>query len=128
VAQLRRAKKRFDASGARVLIVGMGTREQTEEFRQQFKVPFPMVCDPEKLLYQAFDIGRMSLLDALRPGIAVKGMAAVAKGHGIGIPKGDVRQLPGVFVIDTNGTIRYSHYAKDPADSPKPEGILKLLQ
>jgi peroxiredoxin len=127
VAQLRRAKRQFDNAGARILIVGMGTETQTEQFKKKFKVPYPMACDPEKRLYAAFDIGQVSLIGALKPGIALKGLAAMAKGHGIGVPQGDVRQLPGVFIIDTDGSILYSHYAKDPADHPSPEEILAHL-
>lgn len=125
---MRGEKKGFDEAGAQVLIVGMGTQEQTEEFRQHFKVPYPMVCDPQKRLYEAFDLGRVSLFDVLKPGVAVKGMAAMAKGHGIGVPIGDVRQLPGVFVIDMDGAILYSHYAKDPADHPSARELLSLLR
>jgi peroxiredoxin len=128
VAQLRREKKGFEAAGAQVLIVGMGTPEQTEAFKRRFQVPYPMVCDPQKRLYSAFDLGRVSLLAALNPGIAVKGMAAMAKGHAIGVPVGDVRQLPGVFVIDLQGEIVYAHYARDPADHPSARELLDLLR
>jgi peroxiredoxin len=127
VAQLRREKHAFDAAGARVLIVGMGTQEQTEEFKRRFQVPYPMVCDPQKRLYEAFDLGRVSLLEALKPAIAVKGMVAMAKGHAIGVPIGDVRQLAGVFIIDTGGEIVYSHFSRDPADHPSARELLDLL-
>jgi hypothetical protein len=46
--------------------------------------------------------------------MAVKGLSAVARGHGIGIPRGDVRQLPGVFIMDTGSRIRFSHFAREP--------------
>jgi hypothetical protein len=45
----------------------------------------------------------------------------------MGIPSGDVRQLPGVFIIDEDGTILYSHYARDAADHPDPDEILQAL-
>jgi choline dehydrogenase-like flavoprotein len=47
--------------------------------------------------------------ELLSVGMAVKGLSAVARGHGIGIPRGDVRQLPGVFIMDTGSRIRFSH-------------------
>jgi hypothetical protein len=56
--------------------------------------------------------------ELLSVGMAVKGLSAVARGHGIGIPRGDVRQLPGVFIMDTGSRIRFSHFARDPADHP----------
>jgi hypothetical protein len=60
--------------------------------------------------------------------MAVKGLSAMARGHAIGIPKGDVRQLPGVFIIDSGGRVRFSHFAQDPADHPDPEALLAFLR
>jgi hypothetical protein len=52
----------------------------------------------------------------------------MAKGHGIGIPTGDVRQLPGRFILDTGGCIRFSHFARHPGDHPAPAVLLEALQ
>jgi peroxiredoxin len=128
VAQLRQEKDRFKQLGARVVLVGLGTPEETAAFKTQFKVPFAMIADPEKKLFKAFHLKQASLGGLLSVGMAVKGLSAVARGHGIGIPKGDVRQLPGVFIIDTGGRIRFSHFARDPADHPKPEVLLAFLR
>jgi len=127
VAQLRRAKTRFDQAGARVVLVAMGTPAESTAFARGFSVPFEMVCDPERKVYQAFDLEQMAPLGFLSPSVALKGVMAMAKGHGIGVPVGDVRQLPGVFIIDSKGTIVFSHFAADPADNPAPDEILAAL-
>lgn len=57
----------------------------------------------------------------------IKGFSAMAKGHVMGVPEGDVRQLPGVFVINTDGQVEFSHYAENPSDHPDPDGILEIL-
>ena len=128
MAQLRQFKDRFDAIGARVVLVGMGTVEQTAEFIRQLEVPYPMACDPRRSLYTAFDLKRMPPLGFLSPVLAFKGLAAVSRGHGMGFPQGDVRQLGGLFVIDSQGTILHRHEARDPSDHPAPAAILTLLQ
>lgn len=87
-----------------------------------------MIADPEKQLFKAFQLKQATPKALLSAGMALKGIAALAKGHGIGIPKGDVRQLPGVFIIDTGGQIRFSHFAKDPADHPAADDLLRFLQ
>ena len=51
----------------------------------------------------------------------------MAKGHIMGVPEGDVRQLPGVFVINTDGQVEFSHYAENPADHSDPDAILEIL-
>lgn len=125
---MRQQKEQFQKLGARVVLVGLGTPEETAAFKKQFHVPFPMIADPEKRLFKAFHLKQATPASLLSVGMAVKGLSALARGHGIGIPKGDVRQLPGVFIIDTDGRIRYRHYAKDPADHPSADDLLGFLQ
>ena len=125
---MRREKKHFDQSGAQVLLVGMATPSETAAFAERFDVPYPIVSDPKRKLYQAFELGRMKPWDFLSPIVALKGVSAMAQGHLMGLTQGDARQLPGVFVIDTTGAIRFHHYSRDPSDHPFPEIILDALQ
>ena len=128
MAQLRLRKDAFDRLGAQVVLVGLGNVEDTAAFKQRFDVPFAMIADPEKRLFEAFRLKRASAGSLLSAGMVAKGLKAVAKGHGLGVPRGDVRQLPGVFIIDAKGGIRFSHHAKGPADHPSPEVILSALR
>jgi peroxiredoxin len=128
VAQLRQKAGGFKRLGARVVLVGLGTPVETAAFKDQFQVPFSMIADPQKRLFRAFHLKRASLGGLLTVGMAVKGLWAMARGHAIGMPKGDVRQLPGVFIIDSGGRIRFSHFAKDPADHPDPDSLLAFLR
>ncbi len=64
-----------------------------------------MIADPQQALYRQFHLKRMSPLGVLSPAVAIKGMAAMARGSGIGKPVGDILQLPGVFIIDSSGRI-----------------------
>ena len=125
---MRRRKVRFDALGARVVLVGLGTVEETARFKTQFDIPYDMIADPEKALYRAFDLKQASTGKLLSVGMAVKGVSAILRGHGLGMPKGDVRQLPGVFIIDTGGKLRYRYDAEGPADHPAPEELIEVLQ
>jgi peroxiredoxin len=127
VAQLRRAKDAFDRLGAAVVLVGLGSVEQTAAFKERFDVPFPMIADPQKRLFEAFHLKQASPGALLSAKMLFRGVTALAKGHGIGVPSGDVRQLPGVFIIDPDGRILFSHYASGPADHPQPETLLAVL-
>jgi alkyl hydroperoxide reductase subunit AhpC len=127
VAQLRRSKKRFEKAGARVILVGMSTPSESAEFAAKFNVPFPIVADPQKKLYRKFKLKQMSTLGFFSPSVALKGVAAIVGGHGIGIPQGDVRQLAGVFIINTAGQIVFSHFSSNPADHPDAETIIAAL-
>ena len=125
---MRRQKEAFDQLGAELVLVGLGSVEQTAAFKKRFDVPFPMIADPEKRLFAAFRLKQASAGALLSATMVFRGIAAMAKGHRVGVPKGDVRQLPGVFIIDTDGRILFSHHATGPADHPQPDTLLEALR
>ena len=111
-----------------MVLVSMGTVEESATFEKKFDIPFPMISDPDRLLYQAFGLNQISTLELLSLSVAIKGILAIVRGHTIGIPVGDVRQLPGVFIINTDGQIVYSYFAKDPSDHPNLDTILEAVK
>ena len=128
MAQLRRNKNSFAKAGAQVVLVGMGTPSESAEFAEKFNVPFPIVADPQKKLYRRFELKQMSTLGFFSPSLALKGVAAIVGGHSIGMPQGDVRQLPGVFIINTAGQIVFSHFSNNPADHPDAKTIIAAIE
>ena len=124
---MRRNQKKFEKAKARVVLVGLGTPSEADEFAATYTIPFPIVADPEKKLYRKFGLKQMSTLGFLSPGLALKGFTAILGGHGIGMPQGDIRQLPGVFIINTAGQIIFNHIAENPADHPDAATILAAL-
>jgi len=125
---LRREKVTFEQLGARVVLVGLGSVAETAAFKQRFDLPFTMVADPKKRLFKAFHLKQAGVGSLLSAKMLVRGVGAMARGHSIGRPQGDVRQLPGVFIIDTDSRIRFSHYAASPEDHPEPEALLDVLR
>lgn len=41
--------------------------------------------------------------------------------------QGDVSQLPGTFVVDMDGVIRYAHRGRRPSDNPPNGEVLSVL-
>ena len=110
-----------------MVLVGMGTPPECAAFLKKVDIPFPMIADPQQALYRQFHLKRMSPLGVLSPAVAIKGLAAMARGSGIGKPVGDVLQLPGVFLIDSGGRIVFDHQPAGPADHADPDTILEAL-
>jgi peroxiredoxin len=127
VAQLRLKLSQIEQASVRLVLVGMGTPEESAVFAEKSGLPFPVISDPGRRLYQAFGLKMASALELLSPSVAFKAFAAMVQGHGVGMPVGDIRQLSGVFIIDTAGRIVFSHIAKDPADHPDADTILAAL-
>jgi hypothetical protein len=46
----------------------------------------------------------------------------------MGLPEGDIRQLPGVLIIESDGRIIYRYDGNDPADHPSPAVIVEQLK
>jgi peroxiredoxin len=124
LAQLRQVKNEFDEKGAQILLVGIGSEKETETYRKTYAPEFPMVYDPERRLHQAFQLKQTSLLKMTSASLLLKSINVIGKGYGLGLPRGNIYQLPGVFIIDTMGVIRYSYFSRDPADRPNPEELL----
>jgi peroxiredoxin len=125
--QLHRSKAQFEDNGFQVVLVGLGTPDHSEAFKRQFSLSFSIICDPEKKLYQTYGLGRSSFASMASPSLLLKGLKTLSRGHTPGVPQGDVMQMPGVFLIDISGNIRYAHYSKDPSDNP-PIGTLLALK
>lgn len=124
--QLHSAQKQFEEKGFGVVLVGLGTPQQAEEFRGEFSLSFPIICDPKKQLYSLYGLKRGSVSSLISPGVILRGMRTVSRGYAPGVPRGDVMQMPGVFLIDTGGNILYSYYAKDASDHPPVDTLLAL--
>lgn len=122
VAQLRRLKD------LNIVFVTLGTIEQTEAFRAKMQSPHRFVCDPEKKLYQHFELPKGGLTQMISPQVFVRAIGATLQGHRNQSSGGDPLQMPGVFIIDTDGQIVWQHSARHAADNPSPEEIQKHLQ
>jgi peroxiredoxin len=127
VAQLSARKSDFEKAGARVVLVGMGTSAECSAFQKKFHVPFSMISDPDRALYRQFNLQRMSPMGVFSPTLALKSIAVMARGYSVGKPQGDVLQLAGVFVLDTNGRIIFSHRSDNPASHASPDAVLEAL-
>ena len=124
---MRQKEKEFEAADVRVVLVGLGSSGEAEAFRKALALKFPVVCDPDRRLFGAYGLKRMNLFQLASPSLMLKGVKALSQGHTMGLPRGDVYQLPGVFIIDRKGRIRYSHIGRDPADHPAAEEIVSAV-
>jgi peroxiredoxin len=124
--QLHNERESFSEAGFNLVLVGLGTKEKAEQFREKFSLSFPIICDPERELYRQYGLKDGSVTDVASPSVLLKGLRAMSLGYRPGIPGGNVMQLPGVFLIDTKGNIRYSYFSRDASDHPPVEDLLNL--
>lgn len=105
--------------GVGVAVVTFGTPEQARVFCAEARAPFPCLSDPERRGYDAFGLERRAgwgrILDP-RGGAGF--VRALRAGHRASKGELSVRQMPGTFLIDTAGEVRYAHRNRWPADNP----------
>jgi hypothetical protein len=91
---------------------------QAAEVSQQYGLSdVSRFSDPPGHLYQAFGLGRARIIDFLKPGIFKRYWQAWRAGHSVSKPTGDVRLMPGVFLLH-EGQIRRAFRHPTPADRP----------
>ena len=124
---MRKDYQRLRDAGGELVVVAMGNVEQTDQFRRSFDAPFTFLADTEQTAYRAYGLARGTLGQIAGPSVWLPAIKALARG-GAGKPVGDVRQMPGSFVIDRQGIIRLAHYPTHQADRPRPDDILRALE
>ena len=126
MVDVREDYQRYRDAGADLIVVTMGNVEQTDQFRRKFDASFTFLADSEQTAYRAYGLDRGTLRQIAGPSVWLPAVRALARG-GTGKPVGDIRQMPGSFVIDREGIIRQAHYPKHQADRPRPDDVIRVL-
>ena len=125
VVQLRREQNGLKKAGIDVVLVSSGTPAQAEAFRHDYKVPFTIIRDPNRVLFKKYGLRDMDLRDYRSPRMLVQVVKVLAGGYGYKSGQGSSSQLGGVFIIDTGGKVRFAHIAVNAADHPSPQEIIQ---
>ena len=122
----------FEALGAGVVAIGQGVGENAAEVCGELEVGYPCLGDPERRGYRAFGLGRASwwgitagpMLE--NPALGLRRLAH-ANLRRSASPHSDVRQLPGVAIVDRRGLLRYLYRAETTDDLPGAGALLEAL-
>lgn len=128
IDQLVQAAPEMERAGLRLILVTQGTTEQTSEFCRQRSLNTICLADPNRLIYQAYGLGRGNLRQTfLSPSVWIANIRARRKGfHPELPPKGqDAMQLSGIFIIGSDGRIRLPYYYDTIADHPPVDLLLR---
>jgi peroxiredoxin len=96
VMRLARTYAQIQAQNTVVLVLGPGDTHEAELLQR--KLPFQVLADPDRTVYQAYGLGKA-----------------------LGI------QQSGTFVIDTAGTLRYANRATVPLGAMKEPALLAAI-
>lgn len=105
-----------------VLLFGMSDVEASRLFLSDRWPEARVVCDPEAEFYRGFGLERGGLWQILGFGVWGAGIRSLLKGHGVGKPKSDPLQMPGMFLVDGD-RITWSHRSRHIGDHPDLDDI-----
>lgn len=118
----------ISAAGGQLLVVLQSDPARLAGQMTREDLPFDLVCDPDKKLYQQFEISPAASMEDLVNDKAIEKIAqAKAAGMTHGEYEGDELQLPAAFVMDAQGTLLHVHYGKGAEDVPGPAELAELL-
>ncbi len=135
-ARLRDELAAYREAGADVAIVGQGVPARAARYRERQRLEVPILCDPDLAAYQAFGLlqgtAAQVLFDAADPMLRCElqaGLDQSAARHGTDRALvDDPWQLPGEFVIGTDGVIRSVHRYGWCEDYPDPRVHIAVIR
>ena len=135
-ARLQHEYASFVDAGAAVVAIGMGEPERTGRYIDQVGLPCPMLCDPDRSTYAAYDLLEGStaqvLFDAPEDFLRCEpeaGERLSEERHGTDRASVDSPwQMPGEFVVDGGGIIRLAYRYQYCEDWPDPRVLAAAVQ
>ncbi len=104
--EVARKRTAILATGTEIVLVHMSPDAEAAALLRTYQIDdLPRISDPQRRLYQAFGLIRGSVSQVVGFAVWWQGFKAIFK-HGLGMPQGDVRQLPGAFLIEDGKILR----------------------
>jgi peroxiredoxin len=127
--QLHRDREKFDAAGARLVLIGQGTPRHANHFREQFDLDgLEVLVDPDLEAYAIAGTKTASVSELFGPRSVLSGIKrSVSERMVQGPTQGSNTQLGGVLVVAPDGEIAWSHLAANAGDNPSNEDVLKAV-
>jgi peroxiredoxin len=128
VAQLRDDRERFEQAGAAVVLIGLGSPEQASAFCADRGVRFSCVTSPDRSAHRAYGLRRGSFDQVAGPRVWLPWVRnQLGEKHQGRFGQGDTAQLPGTFVVDRAGVVRFAHRGTRSNDVPSNDVVLPVL-
>jgi peroxiredoxin len=127
--QLRDDRERFEEAGAGITLIGLGPHTRAALFCDERHVPFECLSDPTQEAYRAYGLERGTNLQLFGPQLVLKYARALLK-RDVDVAKAsgnDYRQMPGTFVIDRQGIVRFARRNRDVSDNPPNDAVFDAL-
>jgi peroxiredoxin len=125
--RLRDAYPEITDRDINLVAVGIGTPEDAEGFASWLKLPFPVLGQPDTSIHAAWGLGRSRASTMVDTDLVKAGVRALRSGSMQGKATGDSRQLPGTFIVNRTGIVRWARPGRHPGDHPSIDELLVAI-
>lgn len=117
---MQRVRETLETGGVRIVLVHMADDAAAASLFGKYGLDdVPRISDPQRRLYEVFELNRAGLHKVVGPAVWWKGFkTTILQGHLPGKPVGDILQLPGTFLL-RDGEIVRAHRPDNSADRPE---------
>ena len=127
LAQLELYKEEIKEAGLKVVAVALGKPQHAQRFCDKGAPSVTCYCDHKAKVYARYGLQQASAFQLLNPFVYTATARAAAKGHYQGTPTGDIKMLPGTFIVDTDGIIQYVYYSSHIGDHPDIDELIAVV-
>lgn len=105
---LANVRSQIEASGTKLALVHMSGDDDFRPFAEKYQLgDIPRFSDPQRKLYQEFELAPGSITQLLGPKVWWRGfLAALHAGHGFGSVRQSMFQMPGTFLVEDGKIVR----------------------
>lgn len=122
VREMTEAADDFAERGVRPVAISVDQPDKAAETQAGYDIPYPVLSDPDLTVHEAFDVAYQAEEEE------VEQLAE----HGMDIEEASGRDhntyaIPSVFVIDSDGEVRWAHANRDYSIRPSPDQLLSVV-
>lgn len=121
-----------DEQRATIVLVTFTTPDQITAYQRRRNLPFPILVDEQREVYDAYGMGRGSFLDvwgwrAFRRYWQILRPSGPGDRHDLHQATEDTRQLGGDIVITPDGRLSWAHWSVRSTDRPSVDEIVRAV-
>lgn len=110
-------------------LIGLGSPEHASAFCEDRGVRFACVTSPDRSAHRAYGLRRGSFDQVAGPRVWLPWLRnQIGENHQGRFGQGDTAQLPGTFVVDRTGIVRFAHRGSRSNDVPSNEDVLEAVR
>jgi peroxiredoxin len=118
LAELEAHKAELYAAGLSISAVAMGEPKHAARYCGELAPSMSCLVNETSAPYSAYGLQQAGLGEFFNANVAKNGQKAMQSGATVGQIIGDPRMMPGNFLIDQRGIVRWAYYSKDVSDHP----------